>query len=497
MVHFKAKSMGLKGLKRSELPKFRDIWPKFYLLLPLVVLVYTVMQTGSFTMAYCAVVSSLVAIVASMMDREKGVGRKLLMLIPGIPLLIYAFGMPNLTVFFPNATSQELYAYRDLMTTWFLPIFFVLFIIFTLISEPNRKNVQTYVTALEGGTKSCLSVGVACGMAGIVAGVVTSTGLGQIIINAIVAVAGDQLIIALVLTMLCCIVLGMGVPTTANYVIMATTCAPILIQMGVPLMAAHFFVFYFGIVADITPPVALAAYAGSAIAKADPMKTGLNATRLAIAAFIVPYIFVFSPIMLFIGEYTVFDVVRIVVTSSCGMFLLGAGLIGFMLRKLNMVLRLVCIAAGLCMIDPGGLHGFDRRGGSGRYDCLSGDAQQEGGRTARLTAERPAQTFQTELRLLPLGRSRSFFLPRIALCGKIGYNETNSRLVVLDGRKFIQGGPRVCIRCWNCWNKTALNPPHSWLHRQAWPRQRWKRSEHVWRRTAPFWVTRPSSTGTG
>ena len=353
MVHFKAKSMGLKGLKRSELPKFRDIWPKFYLLLPLVVLVYTVMQTGSFTMAYCAVVSSLVAIVASMMDREKSVGRKLLMLIPGIPLLIYAFGMPNLTAIFPNATSQELYAYRDLMTTWFLPIFFVLFIIFTLISEPNRKNVQTYVTALEGGTKSCLSVGVACGMAGIVAGVVTSTGLGQIIINAIVAVAGDQLMIALVLTMLCCIVLGMGVPTTANYVIMATTCAPILIQMGVPLMAAHFFVFYFGIVADITPPVALAAYAGSAIAKADPMKTGLNATRLAIAAFIVPYIFVFSPIMLFIGEYTVFDVVRIVVTSSCGMFLLGAGLIGFMLRKLNMVLRLVCIAAGLCMIDPG------------------------------------------------------------------------------------------------------------------------------------------------
>ena len=165
--------------------------------------------------------------------------------------------------------------------------------------------------------------------------------------------AGGQLIIALVLTMICCIILGMGVPTTANYIIMATTCAPILIQMGVPLMAAHFFVFYFGIVADITPPVALAAYAGSAIAKADPMKTGLNATRLAIAAFIVPYIFVFSPIMLFIGEYTAFDVVRITVTSFCGMFLLGAGLIGYMLRKLNPVLRLVCIAAGLCMIDPG------------------------------------------------------------------------------------------------------------------------------------------------
>ncbi len=166
--------------------------------------------------------------------------------------------------------------------------------------------------------------------------------------------AGGQLIIALVLTMLCCIVLGMGVPTTANYVIMATTCAPILIADGAcpcwrPTSSCS---------TSASWPTSrrlwrLAAYAGSAIAKADPMKTGLNATRLAIAAFIVPYIFVFSPIMLFIGEYTVFDVVRIVVTSSCGMFLLGAGLIGFMLRKLNMVLRLVCIAAGLCMIDPG------------------------------------------------------------------------------------------------------------------------------------------------
>ena len=142
MVHFKAKAMGLKGLKRSELPKFKDIWPKMYLLLPLVVLVYTVMQTGSFTMAYCAVVSSLVAIVASMMDREKGVGRKLLMLIPGIPLLIYAFGMPNLALIFPNATSQEMYAYRDMMTTWFLPVFFVLFIIFGRVYDAFLMSMQ-------------------------------------------------------------------------------------------------------------------------------------------------------------------------------------------------------------------------------------------------------------------------------------------------------------------------------------------------------------------
>lgn len=148
----------------------------------------------------------------------------------------------------------------------------------------------------------------------------------------------------------------MGVPTTANYIIMATTCAPILIQMGLPVLAAHFFVFYFGIVADITPPVALAAYAGSAIAKAPPMKTALNATRLAIAAFIIPYIFAYSPIMLFIGDdVNAINVIRVVITSFGGMFLIAAGLIGFMLQKLNIVLRLVSVAAGLMMIHPGAL----------------------------------------------------------------------------------------------------------------------------------------------
>ena len=156
--------------------------------------------------------------------------------------------------------------------------------------------------------------------------------------------------------MLCCIVLGMGVPTTANYVIMATTCAPILVQgMGMDLMAANFFVFYFGIVADITPPVALAAYAGSAIAKAPPMRTAFNATRLAIAAFIVPYIFAFNNTMLFIGDFGPLDVVQVVLTSSVGMFLIAAGMIGYMLRDLNWGVRIVCIAAGLMLIHPGTL----------------------------------------------------------------------------------------------------------------------------------------------
>lgn len=135
-------------------------------------------------------------------------------------------------------------------------------------------------------------MGVACGMAGIIAGVVTYTGLGQILINAIVGIAGGHLIIALVLTMVCCVILGMGVPTTANYIIMATTCAPILVNgMGINKIAANMFVFYFGIVADITPPGGPAAYAALPLPNPITLKTALNASRLAIAAFIVPYIF--------------------------------------------------------------------------------------------------------------------------------------------------------------------------------------------------------------
>ena len=159
--------------------------------------------------------------------------------------------------------------------------------------------------------------------------------------------------IGLALTMVCCIILGMGVPTTANYCIMASTCAPILIKMGIPVVAAHFFVFYFGIVADITPPVALAAYAGAAIAKANPMKTGINATKLAIAAFIVPYIFAYSPAMLFDNVSSAFEVVQIVVSALIGLFGVAAALNGFVYKKIPMLFRLAMAAGGLCMMIPG------------------------------------------------------------------------------------------------------------------------------------------------
>lgn len=222
----------------------------------------------------------------------------------------------------------------------------------SLVNKDNRINPEKFVNALESGGRNTLSVAIACGIAGIIAGVVTVTGLGQVLISAIVSIAGGKLIVALFLTMITCIVLGMGVPTTANYVIMATTCAPILITgMGLNAICANMFVFYFGIVADITPPVALAAYAGSAIAKSDPIKTGINASRLAIAAFIIPYMFALNPAMLFINT-TVVDVIAIIVTSFLGMVAISASLEGYMICKLGIPMRILCLAVGLMLIYP-------------------------------------------------------------------------------------------------------------------------------------------------
>lgn len=228
----------------------------------------------------------------------------------------------------------------------------ILAILVSLLDKDNRITPKKIFEALEAGGRGTLTVAVACAMAGIIAGCITVTGLASKLITAVVAISGGIVPIALVLTMVCCIILGMGVPTTANYCIMASTCAPILIQLGVGQIPAHFFVFYFGIVADITPPVALAAYAGSAIAKSNPMKTGVNATKLAIAAFIVPYIFAMNPAMLLIDAETL-KVIQIVLTSFCGMLGVCMGLMGYMGSNLPMVLRLLSICGGLLMIVPG------------------------------------------------------------------------------------------------------------------------------------------------
>lgn len=224
-------------------------------------------------------------------------------------------------------------------------------IVVSLFNKENRITPKRIWEALAAGGQGMITVAAACGIAGIIAGAITMTGLATTILNGIVKLAGNQIIVALFLTMLCCIVLGMGVPTTANYCIMAATCAPILIQMGVEPIAAHFFVFYFGIVADLTPPVALAAYAGAAIAQANPMKTAFTATKLAIGAFIVPYVFALNPAMLFVNT-NVWQVILICVTSLVGIFSVSAALQGYLLKHMSWYERIISAAAGLLLIDP-------------------------------------------------------------------------------------------------------------------------------------------------
>ena len=224
----------------------------------------------------------------------------------------------------------------------------------SMFNKEHRLTPAKLFDCLAAGGRGCVSVAVACCVAGIIAGCLTMTGLANQIFTAILAVSNKTRFIALFLTMICCIILGMGVPTTANYCIMATTCAPVLIKMGIPAVAAHFFVFYFGIVADITPPVALAAYAGSAIAQSNPMKTALNATKLAIAAFIVPYIMAYSPAMVLVDTNFI-EVVGIVISSILGMFGVAAALNGHLFRPIPMLLRLAICAGGLMMMVPGAL----------------------------------------------------------------------------------------------------------------------------------------------
>ena len=225
-------------------------------------------------------------------------------------------------------------------------------IVVSIFNKENRITPKRIWEALAAGGQGMIAVATACGVAGMIAGTITMTGLANMMINGIVALAGNQVIIALFLTMLCCIVLGMGVPTTANYCIMAATCAPILVRMGVPAVAAHFFVFYFGIVADLTPPVALAAYAGAAIAQANPMKTAITATKLAIGAFIVPYVFALNPALLFI-DTTAIEIVLIIITSLIGIFSVSASLEGYLLHHMPWYQRIICLVGGLLLIYPG------------------------------------------------------------------------------------------------------------------------------------------------
>lgn len=304
-VHLEAKKLGLQGIPRDQLPKISFLLKNCYLILPLVLLVWLV-STGTRTMAYSAAISILGAFVIGFIN----------------------FFMTELRLKPEDKSAGDVF------------------------KDSLRLSLSVAYEALQSGARNCITVAAACAMAGLIAGCITITGLASTLINVIVNFAGDATIIGLVLTMLTCIVLGMGVPTTANYCIMAATTAPILIALGIPQVPAHFFVFYFGIVADITPPVALAAYAGSAIAKSDPMKTGLNAAKLAIAAFIVPYILALNPVMVLEGDINALTLSIVIITSIIGLYGVACALNGNLFTKINPVFRILFAIAGISMMVP-------------------------------------------------------------------------------------------------------------------------------------------------
>lgn len=291
-VHLEAKKLGLKGLPKEELPKF---WPLFlkkgYMLLPLVIIIFFLCtgKTANFAALMGILACLIVGIVTTFVDVAQG--RK------------------------PSFGGKDI------------------------------------IDVMCSAARGIISVAIACGMAGIIIGVVTLTGLGLKLGAGLISLAHGKLFITLLLTMVSSIILGMGAPTTANYLITSTITAGAIIGLGVEPISAHMFAFYFGIIADITPPVALAAIAGAAIAKAKPMKTALNATKLAIGAFIIPYMFIYNPQMLMI-DANITTILFIIITALIGMFGISAALEGYALRKMGVIERILFIIAGLLCIIP-------------------------------------------------------------------------------------------------------------------------------------------------
>lgn len=299
MTHFEAKRTGLKGLSSEEIPSKKTVLKKIHLLLPIVAIVY----------------------------------------------------------FLFVGVSVERAAIYGILAT----------IIVSLFLKDTRITIPKFFVALEQGARTALGVAAATACAGIIVGVVTKTGLGLKLGNSLVSIAGTiastpeiQLMLTLVFTMITSIIIGMGSPTTANYIITSTIALPAILALNdsldvaIPLLAAHMFVFYFGIVADITPPVALAAFAASGISGGEPIRTGGNAARLAIAAFIIPYMFVLNPTLLMIDS-TWLEILFSLLTAILGMIAISAGMIGYWYRNVRWYERILAIATGLLLIYPEGM----------------------------------------------------------------------------------------------------------------------------------------------
>ncbi|WAA10885.1 TRAP transporter permease [Fervidibacillus albus] len=228
---------------------------------------------------------------------------------------------------------------------------FVSFVV-GLFQRETRLTPMKLLKAFEEGARTALPVIAACGSAGIIVGVIVQTGLGARIANGVIALGSGMVITTLFFTMIASLILGMGLPTTANYIVTASMAAPALVLgLDVPVLAAHMFVFYFGIVADITPPVSLAAYAGAGLARANPFKTGLTAFKLATAAYIIPYIFVIHPELILIDAQPLSLIIS-VITALLGMVGISSSMIGYFARQTVKWERFALFVGGMSLIIP-------------------------------------------------------------------------------------------------------------------------------------------------
>ncbi len=321
IIDLESKKHNLLGMPKDQMPKFGKIMSeRGHLILPLAVIIYVLVGT-SLTPAFAALIGIAVAAVI-------GYAKTLIdLLVPGK---------------------------RDINT---------------IMEQRAGLTGTDFFKCLETGARGVLSVALACGVSGIVSGIITVTGIGARIGDGFATLAGGNLILLLFFTMITSIILGMGVPTTANYIITSSVMAPVVMKAmaaslpevvaglevlgaGYVKLPAHLFTFYFGIVADITPPVCLAAMAGAAIAKADPIKTGFEATRLAIAAFLIPYMFIFNPSLLLV-DASLLDIIRMAATSLIGMFGIAMFMQKFYMSRLNIIQQVLAAAGGLLLIDPG------------------------------------------------------------------------------------------------------------------------------------------------
>ncbi len=327
-VHLLATKYGFKGVPRAQLPRFFPTLAKgMHFLVPIFVLLYAL------------VIQRLTPLTSAAMAIAVASG-----------ILMLRGAMISAGII----RTESAAAAPAAATSW----------------EPLQDSVRKMVDAMFNAGRSMAGIGVTCACAGMVVGMVSLTGAGLNMTNILVDLSFGNVYFSMILTMIACLVLGMGVPTTPNYVIMATIMAPALVAMkpDTPLIAAHLFVFYFGILADGTPPVCLAAYAAAGIADADPFKTGLEAFKLDMRTFLLPYMFITAPQMLLIGLdpgiMGVLEASWIFITSSIGMYALAAGMQGFLIDDDTWYERIILLAVAFCLVKPGlysdliGLAGF-------------------------------------------------------------------------------------------------------------------------------------------